>query len=536
MAVSAVPATATAPTGKYVVIGMPFNGAWGSSSTGNPATHLDNTYPNGSPWGQWAQDFFAFNTDAYLRATAPNGGSPSFTFNRNYNGCASTGVILNVLMDGSKIGEVYYDHLDDGLSLAAGTNVTIGRKLGTTRNTGINVSPCYYPGGNAGVHTHFEARNTSGYSCWMSYTIGTTLNSGDAVGVVGATNATASKQACDFTPPSSSGSVASSPPSSAVSAFNSTEKVFARGVNNEIYINTWSGSSWSGFTTLQTGAVFAGNPTAVQFGSALGVYARGVNNEIYGNSWNGTNWTGFTSLQTGATFASDPVAVQFDSTTLNIFARGTDNQLYENTWNGTAWTGFQLLQAGAVFVGNPTAIKFGAKEYVFARGIDNQLYVNTWTSGSSWSGFTSLQTSATFAGDPVVFQFGNVLNVFARGIDNQLYGNWLDTSWHSFSLLQSGAYFISDPSVAKFGTEEKIFARGTDNQLYENTWNGTAWTGFGSLQSDAVFSGDPVAIQFGNVLNVFARGTDNQLYEITKNPSWGTFVVLQAGAVFNGFS
>jgi hypothetical protein len=102
--------------------------------------------------------------------------------------------------------------------------------------------------------------------------------------------------------------------------------------------------------------------------------------------------------------------------------------------------------------------------------------------------------------------------------------------------LQSGAYFISDPSVAKFGTEEKIFARGTDNQLYENTWNGTAWTGFGSLQSDAVFSGDPVAIQFGNVLNVFARGTDNQLYEITKNPSWGTFVVLQAGAVFNGFS
>ena len=334
----------------------------------------------------------------------------------------------------------------------------------------------------------------------------------------------------DVTPPPPAGGI----PSSAVISFNSSENVFARGTDNQSYVNSW-GSSWSGFNLMQNGAIFAGNPTGVQYGSEGKVFVRGVNNEIYESTWNGSAWGGFGTLQLGATFASDPVAVQFAPSVLNVFAIGTDNQMYEIS-KAPGWGTFSLVQSGALFTGNPTVVRFNGNEYVGARGIDNQMYVDTWTSGSGWSGFTNLSPGATFASDPTVFQFGNVLNVFARGTDNQMYVNYLDTSWHPFGLIQSGAIFASDPTVAQFGGQEKVFARGVDNQIYENTWNGASWGGFGSLQSGATFAGSPVALQYGTVLNVFARGVDNQMYEITKNPSWGTFVLLQNGAVFNGFS
>ena len=330
-------------------------------------------------------------------------------------------------------------------------------------------------------------------------------------------------------------------PSSAIFDFNSSENVVARGTNNESYANAWDGG-WSGFTTMQSGATFAGNPTGIQYGTEGKVFVRGATttNEIYESTWNGSAWGNFGSLESGATFASDPVAIQFDTSVLNLFAIGTDGQMYEISKDPGWGTFGTTIAPGAYFVGNPAVYKFGSNELVFARGTNNEIYQDTYTPGSGWSGFTTMGSGDTFASDPVPFVYDGVLNVFARGTDNQMYDSYYDTSWHAFSMAPnwSGAYFGGDPSVVQYGTEERLYSRAAsmNNEIYESTWNGSSWSAFGSLQSGATFSSSPVALYYGGVLSVFAQGTDTKLYVISKDPDWGTFGEVQTGAEFNGFS
>jgi hypothetical protein len=323
-------------------------------------------------------------------------------------------------------------------------------------------------------------------------------------------------------------------PSSSVTEHAGSLYVFAKGVDNGIYRNAWNGSTWSGFTRLDPGAVFEGNPTAVEFNSELNVFARGINHEIYRDTLTSSGWTGFQRISPGAVFASDPVAAQFGNS-LGVFARGVDNELYDNSLSGGTWSGFVRLQAGAVFQGNPAVVAFNGGLHLFGRGTDNQIYKNTWN-GSAWSGFSNLQSGAVFEGDPVVAQYGNSLGVFARGVNHEIYDNtWDGTTWSGFVRLNPGAVFESDPSVASFNSGLHMFARGTDHQVYKNTWNGTSWSGFSLLQTGATFAGGPVATQFGAALGVFGRGVDNEIYDDSWDGStWTGFVRLQAGAVFTG--
>ncbi|MGW1809246.1 hypothetical protein [Streptomyces sp. NPDC002078] len=323
-------------------------------------------------------------------------------------------------------------------------------------------------------------------------------------------------------------------PSSSVTEHAGSLYAFAKGVDNEIYRNTWNGSSWSGFQRLDPGSVFEGNPTAVEFNSELKVFARGINHEIYCDTLTSSGWTGFQRLAPGAVFASDPVAAQFGGS-LGVFARGTDNEIYDNSLGNGTWSGFVRLQAGAVFQGNPAVVGFNGGLHVFGRGTDNQLYKNTWN-GTSWSGFSNLQAGAVFEGDPAVAQYGNSLGVFARGVNHEIYDDsWDGTNWSGFVRLNPGAVFEGDPAVATFNSGLHVFARGTDHQIYKDTWNGTSWGGFSSLQTSATFAGGPVATQFGGALGVFGRGVDNEMYDNSwDGTTWSSFIRLQAGAVFTG--
>ena len=109
---------------------------------------------------------------------------------------AGRGVTLDVLVNGSEVGEVKYDHLD--LTDIGSNPVPSGTQIGKVTGESLN-SSCFQT-----RHAHVQFRNTSGnYSCYADHgNPGTTLAAADRLGVIGSTNS-GPQQACASFPNSS---------------------------------------------------------------------------------------------------------------------------------------------------------------------------------------------------------------------------------------------------------------------------------------------------------------------------------------------
>jgi hypothetical protein len=211
-------------------------------------------------------------------------------------------------------------------------------------------------------------------------------------------------------------------------------RVFTRGANGNLYADSLSGGTWSGFTDL--GGIWPQDVTAlVGSGGYLHIYAVGTTANLYtaqlppGGSWSG--WTdlggevtgvpavaqdssgtlrayarqapggglleyyansGATTYATdthGGTWPYDEAAVAGTGThTLNLFGIGsTDNAYWEYLTSAPAWNGWDEMYGA--FAGVPAAVRLSNGSVDVFADSAGSLEADQ-LSGSTWSGWTSL--------------------------------------------------------------------------------------------------------------------------------------------------
>lgn len=181
---------AAAPT-EGVQLGMPFSDRWTINET--PATHHR---PGG---GDWAIDLFGTPGTAVQVQLANPSGQLSLNVESRWTSCggaAGTGVKIRVRVDGQDVGWISYAHLDQAVGIGPIAN---GSVIGRTKLWGW-CDGSWEVSQSAGVHTHFEARNTQEYSCWTQYQVGARLALGAQIGQLGAPSVGGPNTVCAATP------------------------------------------------------------------------------------------------------------------------------------------------------------------------------------------------------------------------------------------------------------------------------------------------------------------------------------------------
>ncbi|HVF03435.1 MAG TPA: M23 family metallopeptidase [Frankiaceae bacterium] len=146
--------------------------------------------------GHWSEDIAA-SDDApvyarFARATGSVRISVEAVAAACRTGTGGQAIRLGVTVDGVRLGTVSYLHLA-GLRKRAGDAVAPGEQLGV-QATGLPTKgneSCW-----TGPHVHLEARNASSYSCYAPVSLGQSLNSGSAVGVLGGAYANGVRSVC----------------------------------------------------------------------------------------------------------------------------------------------------------------------------------------------------------------------------------------------------------------------------------------------------------------------------------------------------
>ncbi len=187
--------------GEQATVGMPFTGkwAWDGDPFSGPYTDNNSSHPSVHAvyYGQWGTDLYgAADTAVKLNVTSPNG-AVTFTKQLNSDTCSSKGpniagkgIVLNVLVNGNKVGEVDYEHLDN---ISTGPYVN-GMTIGTITSEALHAT-CY-----SVRHAHIELKNVANFSCYVDKgQAGVRVDEGDPIGVLGSTN-TGAKQACSSVP------------------------------------------------------------------------------------------------------------------------------------------------------------------------------------------------------------------------------------------------------------------------------------------------------------------------------------------------
>ena len=134
---------------------------------------------------------------AYARFRNANG-SLSLTVANVSRACATQAfadggdkIVLNVAIDGVKVGTVTYSHLTR-FPITSG-NVPVGAKIGdiVTAADGVSGSSCW-----GGPHVHVEPRNDIKYGCYFKGLLGSNANGSTPLGIVGGERATAPNTPC----------------------------------------------------------------------------------------------------------------------------------------------------------------------------------------------------------------------------------------------------------------------------------------------------------------------------------------------------
>jgi spore germination protein YaaH len=272
---------------------------------------------------------------------------------------------------------------------------------------------------------------------------------------------------------------------------------------NELAAKFTTVTAWR---SLGGGAIYG--PTIASASSTrLDTFVRGTDNQLWGNTWNGTSWSGWQPL--GGALASDPGAVSWGPNRIDVFVRGTDNQLWHRWNDGGTWYPWEPL--GGALTSGPEVSSWGINRLdVFARGLDGQLW-HKWYDGIAWRNWEPL--GGGLASDPTAVAWGpNRIDVFARGTDSQLWHRWWDgIAWRGWELL--GGIIVSSPTAASCASGHlDVYAMGTDYGVWRKGYNSgwTQWQAQGGR-----FYGDPGATCLATTTTVelLERGIDGGVWQ-----------------------
>ncbi|HEV7454392.1 MAG TPA: hypothetical protein VGO07_03975, partial [Candidatus Saccharimonadales bacterium] len=238
-----LPASHVSAATNQAVIGMPFAGKWAwNASVMQPYPPYVDSCPSGASncagfsshpsvhhtpgAGDWATDVYAAEgTAVKLDVTYQTGTTLTFSW-KSVTSCGQS-TAVNVIVDGTTVGWIYFAHINSAVTTGAITN---GMTLGTVHDWGANCNP--------GVHVHTEFKNTTNHSCYADNGApGVTLAYGDNLAVLGSNN-TAAQDACTSIPVSGGGGIPHG--TTTIGAYDPATAYFY-----ERNSNTGGGADWS---------------------------------------------------------------------------------------------------------------------------------------------------------------------------------------------------------------------------------------------------------------------------------------------------
>ena len=284
----------------------------------------------------------------------------------------------------------------------------------------------------------------------------------------------------------------------------STVYVFVRGTDNGVYVNGWTSSSgWSGsWVSPPGGGRTIDAPACAYLDGFLHVVVRGMNNELYWNSWAG-GWVGWVDLHGKS--ISAPVLVSTPSLDrIDLVVQGADNGIYHKSYTGSppsgtwsSWDGpggkTSSKPAIAFYFERAFSVNYESF-FLVVRGTDNKIYRNRFHVGGSWEGWGSYGgpiLSGVMLSAPTFVPYDNgctpgstVANcnsidaLAVRGTNNALYHNTY--SFGAWSGWDSpGGSIANSPALAYIpGTAAQflLLVEGySNNNLYSNTVTGATW-------------------------------------------------------------
>ncbi len=256
---------------------------------------------------------------------------------------------------------------------------------------------------------------------------------------------------------------------------------------------------------------------------------KGTDGFVYLNTWNGSSWSGYRPLgaPTSAGIRSDPAVVSWGPGRLDVFVRGVDDKLWQrfSTNGGANWSGWfkPLGNQGILASGPDVAARAVDRVDVFVRGVDGQLFQRTWD-GASWGG-SWLARGGILSGDPTVVSWGpGRLDVFARGTDGKLWQTFTESSTWSGWFHPAGTYPGRLAAPDGFGSgvldaaswgpgHVSVFVRSVDNQIWETRYQG-GWSAWSRPVADTVRGGPGVTSRGVGKLDVFARALDGSTHQL----------------------
>ncbi len=263
----------------------------------------------------------------------------------------------------------------------------------------------------------------------------------------------------------------------------------------------------------------------------MDVVVKGTDNNVYLNTANGSSWSGYVGLgaPTSAGIKGAPAVVSWGPGRLDVFVRGADDKLWQrfSTSGGTTWSAW-LKPVGdqGVLGSGPDVATWGPNRLdVFVRGTDGGVYQRTWDGaswGRDWLGRGT--PPALTSGAPATASWGpGTLDLFVRDSNGKLWQTFLGssgwTAWFQPAGTQGGT--IAAPSAADGGSLDaaswgvghySVFVRGTDGQMYETRYQ-SGWSGWDRPVTDSIQGGPAATSRATGQLDVVTWARDGSAHK-----------------------
>lgn len=265
-----------------------------------------------------------------------------------------------------------------------------------------------------------------------------------------------------------------------------------RGMDNGIYLETYTNNNWSNSWDSPGGAT-NDQPACAVLDQTLYVVVRGLNNVTYANSMSlaTLTWSGWVDLG-GQTPSAPVIVVTSSANRLDLVVRGLANGIFHKAVVNGAWTPAWDSPGGAT-PDIPGAASDAAALNVVVRGMDNALWHNSYNfAAGSWSNWFSIG-GTTLTAPSIAVDSSGTLHLQVTGLANSIWhisrtpaGVW-GSNWDS-----PGGTTQDRPVLVRSGTGVAVMVRGMDNNAYldildQSVWSG--WTGLGeTTNSPPAFS------------------------------------------------
>jgi Peptidase family M23 len=358
------------------------------------------------------------------------------------------------------------------VTVAAGTQVNVGTRLGTVGNTGTQDPHLHFGLANvwAGLYQTIEPT-------YSDYELST--DSGATWDVVSEGMPTEG-QWFRARPPWSDWQVVGTGGTSLVGTPAVVAgEVYARNSSNVIRRATAVGASWAAWSSPITGTV-SSDPSVVSRASGLSERVLVANRVVSGveSVWviarNSGTWGAWTNL--GGSIDGGARIVWFQGR-LHVIGKGSDQRLWRKVLNSNLTTFSDWSQQDATVMKSPPGVAATASVlYVYETKSDDSVYQN-FDAGSGFTGWSNIG-GQTGSAPAVIAQSDGQVKVFVRGLnDDRLWQrDWTGSFWTSWfpSGVDKSVTFTDSPAVFELASNRAdVFARRSNGKIWEK-WQATS--------------------------------------------------------------